>query len=161
MSGGSPGTNSNVEDPIPVHKIAQEELGVDYECELVFVIGKTARDVPEYQALDYVLGYCAGNDVTHRDWQLKKGGGQWCVFEPSNALPRLICVRSLGKGFDGWAPMGPAIVTPELIPDPQNLRISTKVCMCSPDHSFFFFSMLAYTGERSMARLCRIPRLRT
>jgi 2-keto-4-pentenoate hydratase/2-oxohepta-3-ene-1,7-dioic acid hydratase in catechol pathway len=69
--------------------------GLDYECELVIVIGKEGKDIPEDQALDYVLGYTLGNDVSHREWQIKRGGGQW----------------SMGKGFDTWAPMGPAIVS--------------------------------------------------
>jgi 2-keto-4-pentenoate hydratase/2-oxohepta-3-ene-1,7-dioic acid hydratase in catechol pathway len=91
--------------------MAQEGSGIDYECELVAVIGKTCADVSEASALDYVLGYAVGNDVSHRDWQLKKGGGQW----------------SLGKGFDGWAPFGPGIVSTNLIKDPQSLRISTRL----------------------------------
>lgn len=98
-------------DPIPIHALAQQFSGLDYECELVAVIGKACSDVPESSALDYVLGYSVGNDVSHRDWQLKYGGGQW----------------GLGKGFDGWAPYGPGIVSPKLIPDPQNLKISTKL----------------------------------
>jgi 2-keto-4-pentenoate hydratase/2-oxohepta-3-ene-1,7-dioic acid hydratase in catechol pathway len=98
-------------DPIPVPLMAQEAEGVDYECELVAVIGKEARDVPESDALSYVLGYAVGNDISHRDWQIVRGSGQW----------------ALGKGFDGWAPFGPGIVSTDLIPDPQNLRISTKV----------------------------------
>lgn len=97
-------------DPVPIHPIAQDG-SLDYECELVFVIGKKCSDVPESKALDYVLGYAIGNDISHRDWQLKRGGGQW----------------SLGKGFDGWAPYGPAIVSTDLIKDPQTLRISTKL----------------------------------
>ncbi|KAH8657531.1 Fumarylacetoacetase-like protein [Tricladium varicosporioides] len=96
-------------DPIPVHPLAQQGTGLDYECELVAVIGTPCADVPADKALDYVLGYAIGNDVSHRDWQLKHGGGQW----------------SLGKGFDGWAPFGPGIVTSELIPDPQALTIKT------------------------------------
>jgi 2-keto-4-pentenoate hydratase/2-oxohepta-3-ene-1,7-dioic acid hydratase in catechol pathway len=98
-------------DPIPIHPLAQEGQGLDWECELVAVIGKTCSDVPESKALDYVLGYAVGNDVSHRDWQLKRGGGQW----------------SLGKGFDGWAPFGPGIVGNSVIKDPQSLEISTKV----------------------------------
>ena len=98
-------------DDIPVPRMAQEIPGVDYECELVIVIGKVARDVPENRALDYVLGYAVGDDVSHRDWQLKRGGGQW----------------ALGKCFDGWAPFGPAIVSTKLIPDPNGLQISTKL----------------------------------
>jgi 2-keto-4-pentenoate hydratase/2-oxohepta-3-ene-1,7-dioic acid hydratase in catechol pathway len=98
-------------DPIPIHPLAQEGQGLDWECELVAVVGKTCSDVPESKALDYVLGYAVGNDVSHRDWQLKRGGGQW----------------SLGKGFDGWAPFGPGIVSNSVIKDPQTLAISTKV----------------------------------
>ena len=63
--------------------MAQEVDGLDYECELVAVIGKEAREVPESKALDYVMGYAVGDDVSHREWQLKRGGGQW----------------ALGKGF--------------------------------------------------------------
>ncbi|KAI0195458.1 fumarylacetoacetate hydrolase [Astrocystis sublimbata] len=98
-------------DPIPVHKIAQESQGLDYECELVAVIGKMCKDVSEADALNYVLGYAIGNDVSHRDWQLQRGGGQW----------------TLGKGFDGWAPFGPGIVSSEVIKDPQTLKISTRL----------------------------------
>lgn len=98
-------------DPIPIHPIAQEELGLDYEVELVVIIGKEAKDVSESEALDYVLGYAVGNDVSHRDWQIARGGGQW----------------SLGKGFDGWAPYGPGIVTSNIIKDPQTLQISTRL----------------------------------
>ena len=98
-------------DPIPIPLPAQEVEGVDYECELVAVIGKEAREVPESKALEYVLGYAVGNDVSHREWQLQRGGSQW----------------SLGKGFDGWAPMGPGIVSSKIIKDPQTLRILTKV----------------------------------
>lgn len=98
-------------DDIPISVIAQEGEGLDYECELVIVIGKEAKEVPENKALDYVLGYAVGNDVSHRDWQIKRGGGQW----------------GLGKGFDGWAPFGPGIVSSELIRDPNALRISTKL----------------------------------
>ncbi|KAJ5364444.1 Fumarylacetoacetate hydrolase domain-containing protein [Penicillium cataractarum] len=98
-------------DDIPVAPIAQEGEGLDYECELVIVIGKEARNVSEANALDYVLGYAVGNDVSHRDWQIKRGGGQW----------------GLGKGFDGWAPFGPGIVSSRIIRDPNALHIGTKL----------------------------------
>ncbi|RDA91492.1 hypothetical protein CP533_4569, partial [Ophiocordyceps camponoti-saundersi (nom. inval.)] len=98
-------------DPIPVPPMAQETVGLDYECELVIVIGKRCTNVAEEDALDCVLGYSVGNDFSHRDWQLHRGGGQW----------------SLGKSFDGWAPFGPAIVSTDVIPDPQKLKIWTKV----------------------------------
>jgi 2-keto-4-pentenoate hydratase/2-oxohepta-3-ene-1,7-dioic acid hydratase in catechol pathway len=98
-------------DDIPISTMAQEGEGLDYECELVIVIGKEAKDVPESRALDCVLGYAVGNDVSHRDWQIKRGGGQW----------------GLGKGFDGWAPFGPGIVSSRLIRDPNALHISTRL----------------------------------
>ncbi|QRD81928.1 fumarylacetoacetate hydrolase domain-containing protein 2 [Aspergillus flavus] len=98
-------------DDIPICSMAQDVEGLDYECELVLVIGKQAKNIPEEQALDYVLGYAVGNDISHRDWQLKRGGGQW----------------GLGKGFDGWAPFGPGIVSTKLIRNPNALNISTKV----------------------------------
>lgn len=98
-------------DNIPVAPLAQEGEGLDYECELVAIIGKEAHEVSEADALSYVAGYAIGNDVSHRDWQIKRGGGQW----------------SLGKGFDGWAPFGPGVVSSSIIKDPQNLRITTKL----------------------------------
>ena len=61
--------------------------------------------------MSHVAGYCVGNDVSHREWQLKGGGAQW----------------ALGKGLDGWAPSGPGIVSSRILQDPQNLRIFTKV----------------------------------
>jgi 2-keto-4-pentenoate hydratase/2-oxohepta-3-ene-1,7-dioic acid hydratase in catechol pathway len=100
----------NPGDPIliPTH-LASEQ--VDYECELAVVIGKTARNVSRENALDYVLGYTCANDVSARDWQIKRGGGQWCR----------------GKMFDTFAPLGPRLVTADEIPNPNNLAISTTL----------------------------------
>jgi 2-keto-4-pentenoate hydratase/2-oxohepta-3-ene-1,7-dioic acid hydratase in catechol pathway len=63
-------------DPIfiPTHLASDE---VDYECELAVVIGRECKNVARKNALNYVLGYTCANDVSARDWQLKKGGGQW------------------------------------------------------------------------------------
>jgi 2-keto-4-pentenoate hydratase/2-oxohepta-3-ene-1,7-dioic acid hydratase in catechol pathway len=82
---------------------------VDYECELVVVIGKECKDVSREQALEYVAGYMCGNDVSARDWQIKKGGSQWCR----------------GKSFDTFAPVGPCLVTKDEVGDPNALRIQT------------------------------------
>lgn len=82
---------------------------VDYECELAVVIGRAGKNVKRAQALDHVLGYTCANDVSARDWQLKKGGGQW----------------TRGKFFDTFCPLGPCLVTPDEIPDPNALRIRT------------------------------------
>jgi len=84
---------------------------LDYEGELVVVIGKACKDVSRERALDFVAGYTCGNDVSARDWQLKKGGTQWCR----------------GKSFDTFAPIGPCLVTPDEITDPNALRVQTTV----------------------------------
>jgi len=84
---------------------------VDYEVELVMVIGKKACCVTEEEAMDYVVGYTVGNDVSARDWQLEWGGSQWLT----------------GKTFDTFAPTGPAIVTKDLVGDVDNLGISCYV----------------------------------
>lgn len=98
----------NPEDPIvlPTHLRSDE---VDYECELAVVIGAACKNVTRNEALEYVLGYTCANDVSARDWQLKKGGGQWCR----------------GKTFDTFAPLGPSLVTADEIPDPNALSIKT------------------------------------
>ena len=82
---------------------------VDYECELAVVIGRACKNISRQSALDYVLGYTACNDVSARDWQLKRGGGQWCR----------------GKSFDTFSPLGPVLVTRDEIPDPNALKIRT------------------------------------
>lgn len=90
--------------PIPACCIHGPE--VDFEAELAVIIGKNARNVSEDTALEYVFGYTAANDISARRWQ-KHGGGQW--------------IR--GKGFDGFCPLGPVLVTADEIPNPQNLHI--------------------------------------
>jgi 2-keto-4-pentenoate hydratase/2-oxohepta-3-ene-1,7-dioic acid hydratase in catechol pathway len=84
---------------------------VDYEAELVFVMGKTARNVSAADALSYVAGYTCGHDVSARDYQIKRGGGQWMI----------------GKTFDTFAPMGPVLVTADERIDPHNLPIRCVV----------------------------------
>lgn len=91
---------------LPTHLRSEE---VDYECELAVVIGRPCKNVSRKQALDYVLGYTCSNDVSARDWQLKRGGGQWCR----------------GKTFDTFSPLGPVLVTREEIPNPNSLSIRT------------------------------------
>jgi 2,4-diketo-3-deoxy-L-fuconate hydrolase len=78
----------------------------DWEVELAFVIGKTAKNVSEADALDHVAGYMICNDVSEREWQLERGQ-TW----------------DKGKGFDTFGPIGPWIVTRDEIPDPQNLAM--------------------------------------
>ncbi|KAL5339347.1 hypothetical protein BJX70DRAFT_408077 [Aspergillus crustosus] len=95
-------------DPYPaainIPKCAQDDTS-DYEAELCVVFGKTGRDIPEEEALDYVLGYTASNDVSARRLQLLTA--QWCF----------------SKGLDGSCPIGPVLVAASEIPDPQTLTI--------------------------------------
>lgn len=84
---------------------------VDLEAELAVVIGKTAKNVRPEEALEYVFGYTAANDVSARRWQKQGGGGQW--------------VR--GKSFDTFCPLGPVLVSADEIPDPQALRIESRL----------------------------------
>ncbi|WML44882.1 fumarylacetoacetate hydrolase family protein [Neobacillus sp. PS3-40] len=88
--------------------IPQGAKQMDYEAELVVVIGKTAKNVAVEDALSYVFGYSAGNDISARDLQFKTG--QWL----------------LGKSPDGFAPVGPCIVTSDEV-DPNNLAIECHV----------------------------------
>lgn len=84
---------------------------VDYECELAVVIGSSCKNVGREEALDYVLGYTCANDVSARDWQLDRGGGQW----------------SRGKSFDTFCPLGPELVTTDELGDPHDLEIRTEI----------------------------------
>ncbi|KAL2195295.1 hypothetical protein P885DRAFT_70405 [Corynascus similis CBS 632.67] len=97
-------------DPVSIHPDAQSML--DYEGELTVVIAEDVKNVSEADALRYVLGYTVGNDVSARNFQLPDtSGGQFCY----------------AKSFDGFAPIGPCIVSPRLVPDPQRLRLTTRV----------------------------------
>jgi 2-keto-4-pentenoate hydratase/2-oxohepta-3-ene-1,7-dioic acid hydratase in catechol pathway len=89
-------------DPIQLPKASSQ---LDYEAELVFVIGERCRHVRKEDAASVVFGYCAGNDVSVRDWQFATG--QFV----------------LGKSFDTHAPFGPWIVTPDEVGDPHALGI--------------------------------------
>ncbi len=80
---------------------------VDYEAELAVVIGKTAKNIRPEEALNHVFGYTCANDVSARDWQFDKQKGQW----------------ARGKSFDTFCPLGPWIVTPDEIPNPNDLHI--------------------------------------
>lgn len=103
----NPGAVQNPGDPIalPTHLRSGQ---VDWECELAIVIGKRAKNVSKERALEYVLGYTCGNDVSARDWQRQWGGSQWCK----------------GKGFDTFCPLGPVIETEF---DAASATIETRV----------------------------------
>lgn len=94
-------------DPIVIPNSCMNPLQVDYEAELAAVIGKAAKNVSADDALNYVFGYTAANDVSARRWQKHGGAGQW--------------VR--GKSFDTFCPLGPELLTADEIPDPQTLQL--------------------------------------
>ena len=96
------------EDKIVLPSVSKE---VDYEAELVIVIGKRGRNIAAADAAAHVAGYTIGHDVSARDWQLKKDQRQWMV----------------GKTFDTFAPTGPWLVTPDEVGDPHKLHIQLRV----------------------------------
>jgi 2-keto-4-pentenoate hydratase/2-oxohepta-3-ene-1,7-dioic acid hydratase in catechol pathway len=98
-------TANTVNGPFSPVQLPRVSTMVDYEAELVVVIGKRCRHVSKDEAKDVVFGYTAGNDVSVRDWQYRTA--QWV----------------LGKSFDTHAPMGPWIVTADEIGDPHTLGI--------------------------------------
>lgn len=95
------------EDAVVLPAVAHE---VDYEAELVVVIGKGGRRIRKEDAFQHVAGYTVGNDVSARDWQKGRPGGQWL----------------LGKTPDTFAPTGPYLVTADEI-DPHNLKIQLRL----------------------------------
>ncbi|XP_016961514.1 fumarylacetoacetate hydrolase domain-containing protein 2 [Drosophila biarmipes] len=84
---------------------------IDWEVELVCVIGKVARQVPKSQAMDYVFGYTVAQDISARDWQKERNGGQFLI----------------GKSMDTFLPLGPAVVHKSLVPDVYNLNLKTWI----------------------------------
>ncbi|MCA9129515.1 MAG: fumarylacetoacetate hydrolase family protein [Planctomycetales bacterium] len=84
---------------------------VDYEAELVVVVGKRAWQVSEADAAECIFGYTCGHDVSARDWQLGRPGGQWL----------------LGKSFPNFAPIGPVLVPAAYMPDPQDLCVKLRL----------------------------------
>jgi len=158
----SPWSVQHPGDPIliPTHLPSTQ---VDYEAELVVILGKPCKNATPDNALDYVLGYTCGNDVTARDWQKSFGGNQWCR----------------GKSFDTFAPLGPVIVTRDEIPDPQNLALKAWVngdlrqCSNTADHIFSVVDLIVFlsgsttlpagtaifTGTPAGAGFSRIPPL--
>jgi 2-keto-4-pentenoate hydratase/2-oxohepta-3-ene-1,7-dioic acid hydratase in catechol pathway len=117
-------TNSPIPtEPVVFNKFPQAVVGpddavilpavsheVDYEAELVVIIGKGGKRIPKASAMQHVAGYTVGNDVSARDWQKGRPGGQWL----------------LGKTPDTFAPTGPYLVTADEV-DPSNLKIGLKL----------------------------------
>ncbi len=93
--------------PVVLPKAGPDE--VDYEAELAVVIGSTAKNVAKENAFQHILGYTCANDISARDWQMRKQKGQW----------------TRGKSFDTFCPLGPWIVTKDELPDPDRLNIKS------------------------------------
>ncbi|GAA0757517.1 ureidoglycolate lyase [Ideonella azotifigens] len=98
------GPNDDVEIP-------RGSSRTDWEVELGVVIGKGGRYIAEADAMSHVAGYCVVNDVSEREVQLERGGGQW----------------DKGKGHDTFGPIGPWLVTADEVPDPQQLAMWLEV----------------------------------
>jgi 2-keto-4-pentenoate hydratase/2-oxohepta-3-ene-1,7-dioic acid hydratase in catechol pathway len=98
---------SGPNDPIP---LPEGSTRLDWEVELGVVIGTPALNITEDKALDHVFGYVAANDVSERDWQMERGG-QW----------------SKGKGYPGFCPCGPVLVSRDEVRDPQALGMELSV----------------------------------
>lgn len=96
------------DEPIMLPAIGSAK--VDYEAELAVIIGKKAKNVRREEALSYVLGYACANDVSARDWQIDKEKGQKGQW-------------ARGKSFDTFCPLGPFLITPDELADPNGLPI--------------------------------------
>ena len=110
---------------ISVPKLAQDGSS-DYEAELTVVIGKTGRNIPKEKALEYVLGYTCGNDVSARTEQMKNS--QWSfskgeIAPLSHGFLWMLTTVLTPPGLDSSAPIGPVIVAQDAISDPHNLGI--------------------------------------
>lgn len=92
-------------------RLPKVSKGVDFEAELVVIIGKSARDISESEALSHVAGYTCGHDVSARDWQFRGAERQW----------------TLGKTFDTFGPTGPEMVTADELTDPHNLQVQLRL----------------------------------
>jgi 2-keto-4-pentenoate hydratase/2-oxohepta-3-ene-1,7-dioic acid hydratase in catechol pathway len=100
---------NTVHPPYEPIQIPKASTSVDYEAELVFIVGKRGRNIARADAPDHIFGYCVGNDVTARDWQ--KLTSQWV----------------LSKSFDTHGPFGPWITTADEVGDPHRLGIRSVV----------------------------------
>ena len=90
--------------------VPKNSTKLDYECELAVIIGKRARYLEKEKAVDVVAGYCIGNDVSEREFQIEHGQ-----------------TIAKGKGAETFGPLGPWFVTRDEIKDPQNLKMWTRV----------------------------------
>ena len=132
----------NPGDPIEIPRRMRSDM-VDFEGELAVVIGSRCKNVSKERALDYVLGYTCANDISARDWQINRGGGQWCR----------------GKTFDTFAPLGPCLVLKDEIEDPSMLKLRTRLNgqtmqdWCCDDMIFDVLTLIAFLSGSTMLLL--------
>jgi len=117
-------------EPIVIPRVTSQ---VDYEGELAAVIGRRARDVAEDAALSYVAGYAPFNDVSARDYQHRTS--QWTI----------------GKTFDTFGPLGPALVTADEVGDPHTLALKAIL-------SWTATTAVGRSGSFRTSRICIYPR---
>jgi 2-keto-4-pentenoate hydratase/2-oxohepta-3-ene-1,7-dioic acid hydratase in catechol pathway len=147
--------------PLDAIRLPAVSNQVDYEAELVVVIGQRVKHATASQAAQAIFGYSVGHDVSARDWQKGKPGNQWF----------------LGKSFDTFAPLGPAIAVANSMEDPGQLRIrcwingelkqdsNTRELIFSPSFLVEYLSQVMtlepgdviYTGTPSGVGVARIP----
>ncbi len=101
---------SSLAGPDDTLQLPRGSLKTDWEVELAVVIGRAGRYIAQDDAMTHVAGYCVMNDVSERDYQLNRSG-TW----------------DKGKGFDGFGPLGPWLVTADEVADPQNLALWLEV----------------------------------
>jgi acylpyruvate hydrolase len=133
-----PGTVIGPEDDIPY---PPEVKNLDYEVEVAVIIGKPCIDATSENALEFVAGYAAFNDISARD-----------VIRGENKTG----IHLMGKSFPGFAPMGPCLVTSDEIPEPQSLKLRLKVNgekRQDSDLSYMIFKireMIAYWSQMGL-----------
>ena len=103
--------NSSICGPNDDVCLPKDSLKSDWEVELGVIIGKQAKNISEDKSMDHIFGFCIVNDVSEREYQLERSGGQW----------------DKGKAFDTFGPIGPYIVTKDEIKDVQNLNLQLKL----------------------------------
>ena len=103
--------NSSINGPNDNVCLPKGSVKSDWEVELGIIIGKEAKNISKDKSIDHIFGFCIVNDVSEREYQLEKSGGQW----------------DKGKAFDTFGPIGPYIVTKDEIEDVQNLNLELKL----------------------------------
>ena len=103
--------NSSISGPYDDVCLPKNSLKTDWEVELGVIIGKKAKNISANKSQEHIFGYCIVNDISEREYQLERSGGQW----------------DKGKAFDTFGPIGPYIVTKDEVKDVQNLNLILRV----------------------------------